>query len=246
MRISFVIPALNEEHFIGPCLVSVQREIRRFCLDAEIIVVDNGSTDATAKIAASFPRVKVVCEPKRGLSAARHRGYLSSSGELIANLDADTHVPPGWAPKVLKWFQREKRLACLSGPYIYYDMSYPSRILSIVYYCFVALYHLLSQYVFRNGAVAQGGNFIVRRDMLDRIGGYNTDIVFYGEDTDIASRLATVGKVRFRLGLIMFSSARRLLKEGVWRSGYTYAMNNIFRMFYGRPITMTHTDVRTD
>jgi hypothetical protein len=133
---------------------------------------------------------------------------------------------------------------CLSGPFIYYDVPQINRIVISLYYCFVYVYNLLSQFVFRAGAVAQGGNFSVRRSALDRIGGYDTSIEFYGEDADVASRLSKVGMVKFTLRLPMPSSGRRLLKEGVWRSGYLYALNTIFRIFYGRLLTLTHTDIR--
>jgi glycosyltransferase involved in cell wall biosynthesis len=244
MKLSFVIPALNEESCIGDCLKSVIREIHRFHLDAEIVVVDNGSTDRTGCIAAGFAGVRVVREPCRGLSAARHRGYLESKGEIIANLDADTRVPPGWAGKVIRSFDRDRRLACLSGPFMYYDLPQVKRIVVLFYYCFGVVSNLISQYIFKSGAMVQGGNFAVRRKAFDRIGGYNTAIEFYGEDADVATRLTRVGRVTFTLRLSMFSSARRLLKEGVVRTGYIYALNNIFRVFYGRLLTKTHTDIR--
>ena len=56
MKVSFVMPAYNEEQLIGKCLESVNREIERSGYEAEIVVADNGSTDRTGGIAASFPR----------------------------------------------------------------------------------------------------------------------------------------------------------------------------------------------
>ena len=96
MKISFVIPAYNEEGYLGECLASVRRELARGRYDAEVIVVNNASTDKTAEIARSFPGVIVVDEPKKGLSQARHSGFAASSGDLIANVDADTILPKGW------------------------------------------------------------------------------------------------------------------------------------------------------
>ena len=59
----------------------------------------------------------------------------------------------------------------------------------------------------------QGGNFVVRRDALQKIGGYDTNISFYGEDTDVARRLSKVGHVKFTFDLPALSSGRRLAKE---------------------------------
>src|SRR5262245_13454924 len=65
--------------------------------DHEIIVVDNGSTDGTAAVLASFgDRVRVLTEPTRGASAARNRGIRHARGRVIAFTDADCTVEPGW------------------------------------------------------------------------------------------------------------------------------------------------------
>jgi cellulose synthase/poly-beta-1,6-N-acetylglucosamine synthase-like glycosyltransferase len=186
----------------------------------------------------------VVTESRRGLTAARQRGYLESRGDLIANLDADTRMPRGWARKVVREFERNRSLVCLSGPFVYFDLKQIDRIIVVIYYCLVVVYHLLIQYVFKTGAVAQGGNFTVRRTALDCAGGFNTNIVFYGEDSEVAGRLATVGRVRFSFRFPILTSGRRLIKEGVWRTGFLYIMNNFFHVFYGRLYTKSHTNVR--
>ena len=80
---------------------------------------------------------------------------------------------------------------------------------------------------------------------MDRIGGFDTSIDFYGEDTDVATRLSRVGKVKFSFSLAIKTSGRRLKGEGVLRTGYHSFMNIIFVLFYGRPLTRTHKDIRT-
>ena len=61
----------------------------------------------------------------------------------------------------------------------------------------------------------QGGNFVVRRTALEEIGGYNPKFSFYGEDTDLARRLNSVGAVKFTFRLPALSSGRRLIEEGM-------------------------------
>jgi len=90
----------------------------------------------------------------------------------------------------------------------------------------------------------QGGNHAVRRSALERIGGYNTAIAFHGEDTVTAFRLMRVGVVKFSFRLPIFTSGRRLRKEGVLRTAWTYALNSIFVILYGRPRARAYTDVR--
>ena len=244
MKLSIVIPAYNEEKHIGPCLKAVIKEVAFSLRDAEIVVVNNASTDRTAAVAACFPGVKVVTEPRKGLSRARQRGYQESHGELIANVDADCLMPRGYIAKIIRHFDTTPRLALLSGPFFYYDLPQVAQIVSRIFYMLEFLPNFLGQYVFKMGAVAQGGNFVVRRSLLDKVGGFNTSFDFYGEDTDIAIRLSHVGLVRFSMRFSMKTSGRRLAKEGLLKAGYFYFLNIIFMMFRGTPLGRTHKDIR--
>jgi GT2 family glycosyltransferase len=90
----------------------------------------------------------------------------------------------------------------------------------------------------------QGGNFVVSRAALERIGGFNLDITFYGEDTDIARRLHDVGDVLFTFDLKMFSSARRLKHEGMLTMAMRYSINYLWTTFFKKPYTNEHIDIR--
>ena len=243
-RISFVVPAFNEEAYIRRSLLSIRREIRLAGCDAEVIVVNNASTDATRELAASFAGVIVIDEPVRGLVQARSAGSRAATGELIANIDADTVLPKGWLAKVLGEFSRNGRLAAVSGPYIYYDISVRTNVVVRLFYCLAYLFYILNRHVFRVGSMMQGGNFVVRREALEAIGGFNGAFSFYGEDTELARRLSAVGEVKFTFDLPALSSGRRLIGEGVVRTGVRYSMNFIWASFFGRPFTEEWVDVR--
>ncbi|MDE2173180.1 MAG: glycosyltransferase family 2 protein, partial [Patescibacteria group bacterium] len=144
MRISFVIPAYNEERRLSACLEAVERELARTPSDAEVIVVNNASTDRTSEIARGYARVRVVDEPEKGLVRARHAGFMASTGDLVANIDADTMLPEGWLATVLAEFGRDEKLAALSGPFIYHDLSYFQRALVRIFYLFGYLSHLVN------------------------------------------------------------------------------------------------------
>jgi GT2 family glycosyltransferase len=92
--------------------------------------------------------------------------------------------------------------------------------------------------------MVQGGNFVLRRDALVKIGGFNTAIAFYGEDTDIARRLNCVGKVKFTFDLKMFSSARRLKQEGMLTIAARYTINYLWTTFRKKPFTEEYIDIR--
>lgn len=246
MTVSFVIPAFNEERYLSDCLQSILRETAEMGDAVEIIVVNNGSTDRTREVALRVPGVRVVDEPRKGLPYARQAGFLASTGELIANVDADSRLPEGWLTTVLQGFAQDRSLAALSGPLVYYDLSPRERLLVRGFYGIAWLMYALNRYVLRVGSMVQGGNFVVARPALERIGGFNVAITFYGEDTDLARRLHEVGRVLFTFDLKMFSSARRLKKEGILRMALRYSVNYLWTTFLKRPFTMQHIDIREE
>src|ERR1700759_4665111 len=102
MRLSFVVPAYNEEAYLPECLKSIRLQTQNLGDDVEIIVVNNASTDRTSEVALQYPGVRVVDEPRKGLTFAREAGFAASSGALIANVDSDSRLTPGWVDRVLK------------------------------------------------------------------------------------------------------------------------------------------------
>ncbi|HVO28389.1 MAG TPA: glycosyltransferase family 2 protein [Candidatus Paceibacterota bacterium] len=245
MKLSFVIPAYNEENYIGDCLAAIIAQKRALPeYDIEIVVVNNASTDGTAAAVEKYPDVKLVNEPRKGIVFARRAGYLASTGDLIANVDADTRITPGWIGKVMTEFARDPRLVALSGPFIYYDAPRKIRISTRFFYYIGFGFYLINRFVFRIGSMLQGGNFVVRRHALEKIGGYDTTLSFYGEDTDIARRLNKVGHVKFTFKLPALSSGRRLAKEGGLTTGLRYAINYFWITFFKKPFTRDYIDIR--
>jgi glycosyltransferase involved in cell wall biosynthesis len=248
VRLSFVIPAYNEELYLPACLESILAQTRDLGDQVEIIVVNNASSDRTREVALSYPGVRVVDETRKGLPWARQAGFAASRGELIANVDSDSRLTPGWVKQVLDTFAefegKGKSLVALSGPVIYYDLTSSQQVSVQLFYLLAFVLYALNRYVLRAGSMVQGGNFVLRRDALASIGGFNTSIAFYGEDTDIARRLNRVGKVVFTFKLKMFSSARRLKKEGMLTIGMRYTMNYLWTTFRKKPFTEEYIDIR--
>jgi len=87
LRVSCIIPAWNAERYLAATLRSV---LAQTLVPDEVIVVDDGSTDSTARLAAGFGGpVRVVRQDNAGPAAARNRGIAESSGDLLAFVDAD-------------------------------------------------------------------------------------------------------------------------------------------------------------
>lgn len=243
MKLSFVIPAYNEERYVGDCLAAIIEQKRPLPYDIEIIVVDNASTDGTAAVVSKYPGVKLVKEMKKGLLHARQAGFLAATGDLIAQIDADTKITPGWISRVMREFLNDEKLVALSGPYIYYDAPWKIRLSTRLFYFLGVCLYAVGRF-WHVGAMVQGGNVVIRRTALEKIGGYDTTISFYGEDTNIARRLSYVGRVRFTFKLPTLSSARRLAQEGSFMTGLRYGVNYLWMTFFKKPFTHDYEDIR--
>ena len=244
IRFSFVVPAYNEEVLLGACLNAIRAEVERTGADAEIVVVDNASTDQTAEVARSVRGVVVVHEARKGLVQARKAGFEASSGVLVANIDADTLVPRGWIDRVEAEFARDPALVTVSGPYDYYDVPMRIRLAARVFYVVGFGTYCFNRYVLRVGSMVQGGNFVLKRDALIRAGGFDPSFTFYGEDTDIARRMTQVGKVKFTWALMAKSSGRRLRGDGLIMTGLRYSSNYLWTTFFRKPFTTAWQDYR--
>lgn len=233
--LTFIIPALNEEALLGRCI----RSIRSEAPGAQIIVVDNGSTDRTVEVAMGFPGVMVIHEARKGITHARQAGLLAATTTWIGCVDADSELPDHWLLEATRelWFSERDNIVALSGPVMYNELLLPTRLLVFTFYMVGRLFHTVAPMI-------QGGNCIIRREAMLAAGGFDTDIEFYGEDTMTAKRLSHVGKIKFKLGLYCYGSARRFAAEGFLLTGARYAFNYFWIWIAGRPLSRTHRDHR--
>jgi glycosyltransferase involved in cell wall biosynthesis len=93
MLIPIVIPCFNAAATVGS---TIESALRQSDVNLDILIIDDGSTDASLAIARSFePRVRVLTGPNQGVSAARNRGIAETASEWIVFLDADDLLVPG-------------------------------------------------------------------------------------------------------------------------------------------------------
>ncbi len=97
-RVSIVIPCYNQARFLGDAIASALEQAGP---DLEIVVVNDGSTDASAAVAARYP-VRLVAQRNHGLSAARNVGLRASTGGIVIFLDADDRLRPGAAAAAVR------------------------------------------------------------------------------------------------------------------------------------------------
>jgi glycosyltransferase involved in cell wall biosynthesis len=234
--ISFIIPCFNEEKHIERCIIAIAEEIHATKIQAEIIVIDNNCTDKTAEIAKKLGAI-VIEESKKGVVWARQKGYSIAKYDLIANIDADSFLSPGWIRTSLSEID-DPRVAALTGPINFYDAPYWARLGTKLYYLGA---YISNKYI---GATIQGGNCLIKKEYLDICGGYDTSIEFYGEDTMTAKRLRKLGRIKFVFDMEIDSSARRLNQQGVFNTTWHYLINYFSVVLKGVPVTKEYKDYR--
>ena len=226
MFISVVVPALNEEKYIGRCLSSLTCQTYPRGL-YEIIVVDNGSIDRTAEIARKYG-AKVVYEPKRGVGPARRRGAEEARGEVIAGTDADTIAPPTWVQAIARAFSSDEALGAVTGPILLHDGNSFQR------WAARCVSNPATRLSFAVGrGVIVGNNFAVRARDYWTVGGFDASL-FSAEDIDLGARLSAVTRTVYGPTMAMYVSARRT-REGYVRLFLRTAQDYVRVVFLGMP-----------
>ncbi len=244
MKLSIIIPAYNEEKLLPRFLKSIFSA--RLPENHEVIVVNNASTDRTEEIAKSFTGVKVVAEMSKGVTKARQAGFLASSGDILVFFDADTLIPPDWFKIAIEKFESDPKLIGVSGPYHFEAISWWARGLEWFYnYIIMPAGEFVWRQIFRQGGIMLvGGNFAVRREALTAIGGFDTKLDFYGEDTNLTRRIAKIGKIEYTNKLFIYSSPRRFEGEGGMKLAVKYVLNFFGEWIFKKPINKSYEDFR--
>ncbi|HPP08870.1 MAG TPA: glycosyltransferase family A protein, partial [bacterium] len=117
-KVSVIVPVYNAERFIGETLRSVLCQTYK---DIEVIVVDDGSTDHSVEVIKKYndPRIMLIRQQNRGVSAARNTGIKSSNGKFIALLDHDDLWLAEKIEKQMILFEKNPDVAL-----VYSDISY--------------------------------------------------------------------------------------------------------------------------
>lgn len=190
---SVVICTYNRADLLDGALASLaaqELDPRRF----EVLVIDNASTDGTRAVVAGYsarhPHVRYIHEPRQGASAARNRGYQEAHGQFIAFSDDDNRLPPDWLSLAATVAERTGA-GIFGGPSRAFFLRPPPPWFRETYGVFSPDWPAgplgPEQFLSAN-------NMFVRRDIIDRLGGFDLrhgprgDRTAYGEETDLIIR----------------------------------------------------------
>jgi rSAM/selenodomain-associated transferase 2 len=198
VTLTVVVPMLDEERAIAATL----RALRAGAPDAEIVVVDGGSSDGSVAIAG--PLADAVISAPRGRASQMNAGAAASQGGVLAFVHADTIVPTDFAQHI----QTVLDDAAVVGGHFDVVLDNPS----LVYRLLGALISWRSR-LMRSATGDQA--IFVRREVFERLGGFaQIDLC---EDLDFARRLRRAGRIA-RADASVLTSARRWRSHGMART----------------------------
>jgi glycosyltransferase involved in cell wall biosynthesis len=189
---SVIMPVFNAERYLGAAIESITRQSFS---DFELIVIDDGSTDASARVmrdhGSQDPRIITRSRDRRGVVATRNEGVQLATGRFVSFLDADDIAEPNRLEIHQKYLERHSEFLAVGGQILFIDdagcplyrSDFPMDHESID-----------AQHMSGRGCVLSQGASAIERLSILRIGGYR-DCFAVAEDLDLFLRLAEVGRL---------------------------------------------------
>lgn len=213
MKISIVIPVLNEENSIAK-LLDFLLEIQNPKYTKEIIVVDGGSTDSTLEIVKSFPLIKVI-HSQKGRAVQMNTGAKNASSEILYFLHCDTFPPRNFDAQIVNQVQKGNLSGC-------FKMKFDNN------HIVLKVTQWFTQF---NHISCRGGDqsLFLEEKLFYQLNGFDEKLTIY-EDNEFIQRLYQNSKFTV-IQKTVTSSARKYLKNGVWRLQYHFlAIHILFWM----------------
>lgn len=206
MKLDIIVPTRNRARQLTRLLDSIREADCPPGLEVTVIMVDNGSSDATKDAVLSAPPIfgrkpVYVFEPELGLAPAVNHALRVATGDLIGRLDDDERVADDWLTTVFNVFQ-DPSVAFISGPYKpdwgapapdWLPRTYPAVI------GWIESGDKVLEYGPDYEGTMMGGNAVVRREWMDRVGPFDAELgrkgerLTAGEDADYHDRLIAAG-----------------------------------------------------
>jgi glycosyltransferase involved in cell wall biosynthesis len=209
--------------------------------DADVLVVDNGSTDGTQDVierwAGQLPSMRSVHEPRTGLSHARNTALAVARGELVAFLDDDVLVQPTWFDAVLAAYRRWPDLAGLAGRIeLSWPTGRPSWLSASRDVWFARLELGPDPRLLGDKEFPVGANMSVRRDIANAVGGFDPDLGYSGarllgnEELEFFTRVRRAGHAlgyEPAASVVHVVEGRRLTRRYLWRRIYSQGRSDV-------------------
>jgi GT2 family glycosyltransferase len=204
-RISVIVCTYNGAKTLRSCLEGI---LTLHYPNYEVIVVSDGSTDASAVIAASYEGVRVIETPQQGLAAARNSGMDAAHGEILAYIDDDAIPDPDWLSHIAAAFSSGP-YAAVGGPNVLPPDS--SAVAECVANAPGGPTHVLVSD--REAEHIPGCNMTIRAAALREIAGFDPQFRAAGDDVDVCWRLLDCGhRIAFSPGAVVWHHRRSSIR----------------------------------
>lgn len=195
MKLSIVIVSYNTKDYLDRCLQSVYSD----CPDCEVIVVDNASGDGSVTMMrGKYPKTKLIASKiNLGFGKANNLGAKAAKGEIVFFLNSDTIVNKGSLKKMVRFFQ-DKPNAGIVGPKVLledggvqpFSFGDDPTLISLILEKFN---HRKPQARTKRVDWVTGAALAIRRELFEKIGGFDENIFMYFEDSDLCIRARKTG-----------------------------------------------------
>lgn len=213
MTISVVIPTYNEAEGIVQCIESIMRNSIK---PIEIIIADGGSTDKTVELAEQAGAI-VYNNPNRTAASGRNVGILHAKGDIIAFTDGDNYVDEDWLKSILEEFQNDVELLGVGGKVVpapprtkvekFWGNLWLNCIMS-----FGDEPYLVEKKTLKDAFIT--ANCAYKRDLLDKLNGFDEWFGNNAEDVDLCWRALNFGaKLKYVPTAIVIARSPQKMKD---------------------------------
>lgn len=187
--VSVIVCTYNRAQMLGEALRSLLPLETNGLFRYEILVIDNASTDETPQVVqeianASTVPIRLVHEPKGGVSFARNRGVVEAHGDWIAFFDDDQLAEPDWLYHLVK-LARDEDALCTGGAVLLQFQNDTSRELGSMVRVMLGEVATASSRDYGRKFAPGTGNLMLHRRVFEMVGNFRTDLEEAGEDTDL-------------------------------------------------------------
>lgn len=220
-KVSVIIVSYNSEDFIEKCLVSLRVIAKQSLLGSEIIVLDNGSTDKTAEIIEKFPEIKLIKSNENlGFAKGNNKAVKEASGDYLFFLNPDTEIPKpasqgeqvrddaNFFYELISFYGKTSDVGIVAPRLVMENGQVQSSvrklptILGAFKEYILGMQNEYSQYVPDGSSPVEvemvyGAAMLIKKDLFEKMGGFNEKYFLYYEDADLCKRVRESGKKIF-------------------------------------------------